>query len=206
MTLRERILALARKERVLKTRRLAAEFGVSRQFASRAVAELVAERKLIKIGSTRSAFYTLPGNELLVGQRIRLTLENRNLVEHEVLEKVMDHLPFLKVGKENILSIFRYAFSEILNNAIDHSKSKKIDIVVARTRKDIVFVIDDYGVGVFRDIMRGLKLKNEQEAIGELMKGKTTTKPRAHSGEGIFFTSKIADVFLLESFKCGLTT
>ena len=32
------------------------------------------------------------------------------------------------------------------------------------------------------------------------MKGKTTTQPKAHSGEGIFFTSKIGDLFTLESF------
>ena len=205
MKIKEKILELAQKEKVLKTRQMAAKFGVSRQLVSRALSEMVAERKIIKIGSTKSAFYTLPENQLLVGEGFHLSVKNEGLAEHEILERVMDSMPLLRVGKENLLSIFRYAFSEMLNNAIDHSKSKSIDLRVTKTGTDIVFVIEDNGVGVFRDIMNGLRLKNEQEAIGELMKGKTTTKPRAHSGEGIFFTSKIADMFMLESYGWKLT-
>jgi hypothetical protein len=44
------------------------------------------------------------------------------------------------------------------------------------------------------------RLNSELEAIQDLLKGKTTTMPQAHSGEGIFFTSKMADLFILESF------
>jgi hypothetical protein len=38
------------------------------------------------------------------------------------------------------------------------------------------------------------------DAIQDLLKGKETTAPEAHSGEGIFFTSKIADFLTLKSF------
>ena len=48
--------------------------------------------------------------------------------------------------------------------------------------------------------MKKKNLKSELEAIQDLLKGKTTTKPELHSGEGIFFTSKVADIFNLESF------
>ena len=38
------------------------------------------------------------------------------------------------------------------------------------------------------------------DAIQDLLKGKETTAPEAHSGEGIFFTSKIADFLTIKSF------
>ena len=38
----------------------------------------------------------------------------------------------------------------------------------------------------------------------ELIKGKTTTMPEAHSGEGVFFTSRIADRFSVRSHRIEL--
>src|SRR5262249_14592833 len=40
---------------------------------------------------------------------------------------------------------------------------------------------------------------SDLEALQELSKGKLTTLPAGHTGEGIFFTSKVADRFELES-------
>ena len=48
--------------------------------------------------------------------------------------------------------------------------------------------------------MRERSLKSEFEAIQDLLKGKTTTMPKSHSGEGIFFTSKVGDRFILNSY------
>jgi hypothetical protein len=48
--------------------------------------------------------------------------------------------------------------------------------------------------------MRERNLKSEFEAIQDLLKGKTTTMPKSHSGEGIFFTSKVGDKFILDSY------
>jgi hypothetical protein len=45
-----------------------------------------------------------------------------------------------------------------------------------------------------------MALALEKEALATF-KGKTTTQPQRHSGEGIFFTSKVGDVFVLESFR-----
>jgi hypothetical protein len=69
-----------------------------------------------------------------------------------------------------------------------------------RTAKLASFTVRDFGVGVFRNVERKFRLKNETEGINHLLKGKQTTLPKAHSGEGIFFTSKAADIFMLESF------
>ena len=49
-----------------------------------------------------------------------------------------------------------------------------------------------------------MKLDSEIEAVQELLKGKTTTKPKGHTGQGIFFTSKVADVFELDTYDYRL--
>ena len=93
----------------------------------------------------------------------------------------------------------------MLNNAIEHSKSKNIHVEVEKRTSNLVFSVNDSGIGVFRNVMQKRKLKSELEAMQDLLKGKTTTQPSAHSGEGIFFTSKVADIFSLESFGKKLT-
>ncbi len=47
-------------------------------------------------------------------------------------------------------------------------------------------------------------MKDHFEAVSHLLKGKQTSDPTHHSGQGIFFTSKIADHFILESGKLRL--
>ena len=82
---------------------------------------------------------------------------------------------------------------------------KNIKIDVALDGKILSFEISDSGIGVFRNIQQKRKLKSELEAIQDLLKGKTTTMPKSHSGEGIFFTSKVGDAFVLDSFGFELT-
>jgi hypothetical protein len=53
--------------------------------------------------------------------------------------------------------------------------------------------------GIFLKIQRALDLHDPREAILELAKGKLTTDPQNHSGEGIFFTSRVMDLFEIES-------
>jgi hypothetical protein len=63
----------------------------------------------------------------------------------------------------------------------------------------LLLAVQDDGVGIFRKITRALDLPDERLALLELSKGKLTTDPARHSGEGIFFTSKAVDLFMLES-------
>jgi len=114
--------------------------------------------------------------------------------------EIEDKLPQLKELPENVRSIFTFAFSEMFNNAIEHSRSKIISVEVTVRERVLSFIVNDAGIGVFRNIMRKRNLKSEIEAIQDLLKGKTTTLPRTHSGEGIFFTSKAGDMFTLDSF------
>ena len=193
-----------REKGTIKSSDFIGRFDVSRQYVSKLLSSLVDENVLIKIGSTRSAFYTteefLQKNTKLAPNSYSKILTNKNLEEHRIfsdLEK--QFLPVLKIS-ENVKSIFEYAFSEMLNNAIEHSTSNKIKIFVSLNNDILTFIVDDFGVGAFRNIMQKKNLSSEIEAIQDLLKGKITTAPKLHSGEGIFFTSKVGDEFVLDSY------
>ncbi len=100
---------------------------------------------------------------------------------------------------ENIVDICHYGFTEMVNNVIDHSAGEHVYIYVSRDKeKIIIFVIDD-GEGIFKKIKRLCNLHDERQALFELSKGKLTTDPDNHTGEGIFFTSRVFDKFEIES-------
>ncbi len=194
------ILALAQKEGNISSEQIAELLGISRQYAQRILRELVQEGLLIKLGSTRGASYAVPANAGKSTWKFTKRFHNKNLAEHTVLQDVEGKAQFKESLPENLRSIFDYAFSEMLNNAIEHSESENIQVEVEKRGGNLLFSVNDFGIGVFKNIMRKRHLKNELEAIQDLLKGKTTTQPQAHSGEGIFFTSKVADLFSLESF------
>lgn len=201
---KEKIIEIGKQKGKITTADLASQFSVSRQYVNRLINQLVELEKIIKVGSTRNAFYVLPEyanqhTEILPVRYIK-TFNNKSLEEHKVIDQIERTFPLLKKLPENIKSIFTYAFSEMLNNAIEHSKSKKISVEVSVLNKALSFIINDSGIGVFKNIMQKRELKSELEAIQDLLKGKTTTMPKSHSGEGIFFTSKAGDLFILDSF------
>lgn len=201
---KDKILELINRQGKATSREIIESIGVSRQYVNLVISELVAEGKVFKIGGTRGAFYVskdyLDEHPESVPMIFRKRYVNQSLEEHKVFLEIEDKLPRLKELPENIRSIFTFAFSEMFNNAIEHSNSKIIALEVVLRDKLLSFAVNDAGVGVFRNIMRKRKLKSEIEAIQDLLKGKTTTMPRTHSGEGIFFTSKVGDVFILDSF------
>ena len=93
--------------------------------------------------------------------------------------------------------VAQYVFTEILNNAIDHSEGTQARIQVWRSDVALVIEIRDDGVGVFRRLVEGKNLPSLYAAVQELTKGKQTTAPDRHTGEGIFFSSKAVDLFSL---------
>jgi len=209
MITRDKLFELAGKNDKIFAAQLANQFAVSRQYLNRLINELVSTGKLIKVGETRNAYYVIPEYaqqhpDILPARYIK-TYSNTSLEEHIVLSRIEQEYPPLKKLPENIRSIFTYAFSEMFNNAIEHSQSKKIGIEVATQKKRLLFRVEDYGIGVFRNVMRERGLESEFEAMQDLLKGKTTTVPKSHSGEGIFFTSKVGDKFILDSYGYQLT-
>jgi hypothetical protein len=133
---------------------------------------------------------------------------------HEVfkLKNLEEDIVWKKIVKDLNLDptcpakdVVSYAFTEMLNNAIDHSKGTICSISFWANRKVWAFEIQDDGVGAFFNVMKGFGLASEIEAIAELSKGKQTTAPKGHSGEGIFFTSKAVDLFQLASHEIEWT-
>src|SRR3989338_1322040 len=178
--------------------------GVSRQYVNMVMTDLIAENQVIKLGGTRNAFYVSKDYILkhseVVPTVLKKSYKNQELEEHKILLEIEEKFPRIAELPENIKSIFTFAFSEMFNNAIEHSQSRSISIEVAVREKYLSFIVNDSGVGVFRNIMKKKNLKSEIEAVQDLLKGKTTTMPKSHSGEGIFFTSKAGDAFILDSF------
>lgn len=201
MDIRELILKLASAGRI-KTSDVVKELHntKSRQYVNSVIRDMVNKKLLLKGGTTAGSFYVLSKNIHLIGDKITVKLKREDLEEHKVFNDLKEKALFINNLKENVSSILFYAFTEMLNNAIEHSNSQYVEISIRRDKENIIFVVNDFGVGVFKNVMQQRKLKSELEAIQDLLKGKTTTQPHSHTGEGIFFTSKIADIFILESY------
>ena len=166
-------------------------YKISRQTVYKYIKELI-EKKLIKKVDNKNytlSFYNLKEENY----------KNINLQEDIIYKNLLEE--FEKDKKENVIYILTYSFTEILNNAIEHSESRNIKISYGEDYFSIYVQILDDGVGIFKKIKKNYNLKNENEAIFELKKGKITSDPENHSGEGIFFSSKVVDYFLIDSYN-----
>lgn len=103
----------------------------------------------------------------------------------------------------NVRDICQYGFTEMFNNVLDHSEGSSTRIKVDVNAAIIEMVVRDDGVGIFRKLCRDLDLEDEREALFELTKGKLTTDPKNHSGEGIFFSSRVFDSYVILSGRLG---
>jgi anti-sigma regulatory factor (Ser/Thr protein kinase) len=111
-----------------------------------------------------------------------------------------DHYAFIVEGlPDNIADICQYGFTEMVNNVIDHSGGQHVSISAIRDKEKIIIMVADDGEGIFRKIKRLCNLNDERQALFELSKGKLTTDPDNHTGEGIFFTSRVFDEFRIDS-------
>lgn len=180
------------------------ELTVSRQAVHKQIRRLSEEGILEKVGSTRGAKYVKKDGIPAVTHRMRRTYALNGLREDEVHEEVEVVLNLHSQVNVNAREIAAYAFTEILNNAIDHSRSVKVLVEVTLKPHDLVFIIRDYGIGIFENIKAKFNLPSHETALQELIKGKTTTAPDRHTGEGLFFTSRIADKLHIESHRLAL--
>lgn len=168
----------------------AGQFGITRQAANKHLHRLVGEGCLFEDGKTRNRTYKLAP---LVESQKAYTLGESGLAEDVIWTN--DIRPVLGNLTENVLDIWQYGFTEIVNNALDHSGGTQIFVTVAKTAVDARIIITDDGVGIFKKIQTDLNLLDERHAILELAKGKLTTDPARHTGEGLFFTSRMFDSF-----------
>jgi len=174
--------------------RVAAEqFGVSRQAVVKQLAALATEGLLVSSGTTKGRRYGLAW----VVDREFAHRTSSDLQEDVVWRTEIR--PQLTDISANVIEICQYGFTEILNNAIEHSESKDIVVGVRLNSLIISLTVSDSGIGIFNKIQRELKLNDPRHALLELTKGKLTTDPDRHTGEGIFFTSRMFDSFSILS-------
>lgn len=206
MDIRETILQVANAKETFKHSDIHSKLSrpVTRQYLSSFLSGMVKEGVLIREKAGRNTTYALPRNLNHLSGKVSAKLKNENIEEHIVWNELKERSPVITSLRENVFSVVDFSFQEMMNNAIEHSKSPTIKADIYKKEGDVVFDVVDSGVGVFRNIMKKFDLNSEIEAIQDLLKGKTTTQPRGHTGQGIFFTSKLADVFVLDSFEYRL--
>jgi glucose-6-phosphate-specific signal transduction histidine kinase len=78
----------------------------------------------------------------------------------------------------------QYAFTQMLNNAIDHAQASSISVRVDARADATAFEITDDGIGAFESVRRSHDLGSDLDALQELSKGKLTAMPSKHTGEG----------------------
>lgn len=126
-----------------------------------------------------------------------LTFSIHDLEEHVVWE---DHIePLVGYLPDEAFRILDYSCNEMLNNAIEHSEGDLVSVQVEERQTEIEVSIVDNGIGIFRKIQNALGLDTPHDALLELCKGKLTTDPERHTGEGIFFTSRACRKFSILS-------
>ena len=173
----------------------AAHFGISRQAVNKHLHRLVREGLLTAEGTTRNRRYALA---VLDEESVFVPLTSttaEDLVWREQITPLLSDLP------QRAKDIWQYGFTEMLNNAIDHSSGTSVYVNIERTALSVKMNLRDNGEGIFRKIQRELNLLDERHSVLELAKGKLTTDPDHHTGEGIFFTSRMFDEFYIRSGK-----
>lgn len=165
------------------------KFNITRQAVNKHLQKLIGEGALLQKGNTRSRSYQLVS--LNTFQKIYSLAEmlEEDRIWREDIAILLGPMP------QNILDIWHYGFTEIFNNAIDHSEGTLVGVGLKKTAVTTEIIIHDNGIGIFKKIQMALDLIDERHSVLELAKGKLTTDPSRHTGEGIFFASRMFDDF-----------
>lgn len=201
----KKVLALIKKSKEgVTANSLERDLGYSRQYIVRLLARMISKGEIHKQGKTRAAKYYF-GKKREEVDHLELVKERQGLSESVVFDEIRKRMQLDDKLNKNCLTIFDYAFTEMLNNAIDHSQSKKVWINVDIDHADITFIIKDLGIGAIENIKQGFEISDDFLALEHLFKGKQTTAKEGHSGQGIFFTSKVVDIYKIATSRMEFT-
>lgn len=188
----ERLRALIERLGEVSNRDVARTLRVSAATSHRVLRGLFEGGVLERRGRGPAARYRLRG--------IRRRFQLAGLEEDRAWEQVAAEIARIRpLGADESLNL-RYAATEMLNNAIEHSRGAVVRVAVAFEPDAVtITTIEDDGIGVFRRVCEDFGFRSPHDAIVQLEKGKLTSDPAHHSGEGIFFSSKAVSAFRLES-------
>ena len=208
--MKEEILKEFQRSKKLTTSSLVAKLGISRQAVHRHLQALLREGRIRQFGTSKRTTYYLRNDPQLIREiaaeqtQWHKRYRAGGLQEDRVYRELETQTDLLRELSDNARSLFHYAFTEIVNNAIDHADTDFIDIAVRKLPETIQFNVTDQGSGVFENIRAKKGLANEMEGLQDLLKGKQAAGPARRAGNGIFFTSKVADRLTIESHHKGL--
>jgi anti-sigma regulatory factor (Ser/Thr protein kinase) len=171
--------------------------GVSRQAAHYTLKQLERSGDIVHEGAGRGGRYR---------RRAQRQTEYllHDLDENEVWGQeyaALKQMDLVVFDNPNVRPILNFAFTEMVNNAIDHSEGVTLTVRWFFGPDMIAFEVEDDGIGAFRRMRDSRDLESDFDAIGEIAKGKQSTAPARHSGLGIFFTSRMSSEFILMSSR-----
>jgi len=169
----------------------AKSLNVTRTTIHRHMNALIKQQKVSRTGTTKQTNY------YLTNQRNRTYTFTMNSKLKEDIVWNEDLKPQLIGVNNNIRDIIQYGFTEIFNNVLDHAFATNIIVSINWEGEMIRLAVEDNGVGVFERLNRVFHYKDNRETLLQLSKGKLTTDPVNHTGEGLFFTSRVFDYFYL---------
>jgi len=175
-----------------------AHFGITRAAIHRYMKRLKDKGLVFQKGGRNTAEYSLADNKSsLTGECKQFTYEVGKMEESEIWQR--DIAPAIGELPQNLKLICEYGFTEMYNNVLDHSESKTANVVLYDHDDSLMVMIADRGVGVFKKIANACGFSDYREAAIKLHQGKFTTDSSKHSGEGIFFTSRVFDTFTISA-------
>ncbi len=169
------------------------KFDVSRNAVAKHLRALIKNGLLEASGKTKDREYSLkPFLDEFFDYEVSTDLEEDVIWRDKIL-------PLLRDLPNNIIDICSLGITEIVNNVVDHSESPTMLVSVIQDYKKVEFRVIDKGIGIFKKIQNDFGLDDPRQALLELTKGKLTSDKTKHSGEGIFFTSRMFSSFSISS-------
>ena len=169
------------------TRHYADQLNISRVAANKYIQQLERAGWIARSGTSTHPVFS-PGYK----RRVSHSYPVLGLEEHVAWER--DFKPYFNLAP-NVMNIAGHGFTEMLNNAIDHSAGSSAFVWANQNERQLQIIVSDDGIGIFAKITQALGLPDMRQALFELSKGKLTTDPSKHTGEGVFFTSRMFDAF-----------
>ena len=127
------------------------KFSISRQAVNRHLNQLIDDQLLDAEGVTINRSYRL---RILERWQRHYPLDGQlaeDVVWRNDIENLLDELP------DNVLDIWHYGFSELFNNAIDHSDANLVSVKVEKTAASVSLDLIDDGVGIFTKIPKPIR-------------------------------------------------
>ena len=213
---RVRIAALLERGRALSAAEIARRLKVTRPVVSRHLSALIKEGRVVREGQGKRIRYRIwatpspagpappaaaadsppPPSPVSFVRRYPRAI----LSEDRVWQELLQLHPVLARMTASAQELFRYAFTEVLNNAIEHSQGSEVEVRFAQAHDDTLsFEVHDDGIGLFRKLREVLGMVSVEETVKKLSQARLPPWPDGRAGAGLFFSSRASRRFEVES-------